>query len=358
MRTTELAFAFNDELEKRGCKRLKIIVPLVYGDKQKTIMAEEFSAYMAEHSAEIILDVGLGKILKKVFYEGKSFSDYLNTWVKKAGIVSTEANKYLRAKYGKNIKVELNRSPRISYDVASSYFTSFGYIGEILEKTANIGSLKIPAAILDPAVKQADLIEKKQKIHCLAFPGTFSYLNNRKKRYRTELEVPPLITPLLPKSRKEGKGIFVTVSGIPGLEKLYSAASKLGLRVYSNDPDVIPGSIKTSPKVIVGGDILLHFARAGWNSVWLSLFSETPLIIPDFDPSDDPEIYFNNISIQKLGMGIVYRGQTVEELLGAYKKVKNKNLAIKKGIINRWGTFDGTKYCAKIFVNDYLKNSG
>ena len=66
-------------------------------------MAEEFSAYMAEHSAEIILDVGLGKILKKVFYEGKSFSDYLNTWVKKAGIVSTEANKYLRAKYGKNM---------------------------------------------------------------------------------------------------------------------------------------------------------------------------------------------------------------------------------------------------------------
>lgn len=363
LRATELAIAFNCQIEQRGHKRFKIIVPLVYGENQKAIMSEEFSGFLATYPDEIIFDRKLGRILRSVFYEGGSYGDYLDHWSKKVGAASLLAGKYLKSKYGNKIKVELNRSPRIFYDIAPSYFTSFGYIGEILEKTKNTDVskvLKIPSHVLTAAIKQINFIEKQQKIHCLAFPGTFSYIKKHKPRYRTEVEVPPLVTSFSPPSRRSrnGKSVFVTVSGIPGLEKLYSGISKLGLTTYSNNPDAIPRSIKASPRIINKGSILFHFARSGWNSVWSSLLSETPLIVPNFDPSDDPEIYFNNISVRKLGLGVVYQGQTVDELLEEYHKTKNKNLTVKRKIFNRWGTFDGTKYCAKIFADDYLKNHG
>jgi len=358
LRTTELALAFNDELERLGYERLRIIVPLVYGEKQRTIMSEEFIGQTVKYPDEIILDKGLGKILKKVFYDGRSYVEYLNRWAETVSNVSDEANQYLKAKYGDSIKVELNRSPRISYNVAPSYFTSFGYVGEILERVKGVDGLKISEKILDSAIKKINSVEKNQKIHCLAFPGTFSCVGDRRSRYSTEIEVPPLVTPILSTGEKIKKGIFVTVSGIPGLEKLYSIVPKLGIRTYSNNPDTVPSSIKASPRVIAGGNILLHFTRAGWNSVWLSLFSETPLVLSDFDPSDDWEIYFNNISIRNLGIGVVYHGQTAEELLKECLNIKVKSLAVKKEIIKRWGTFDGTIYCAKIFADDYLKNHG
>lgn len=359
LRTTELAIAFNEELEKRGHDRFRIIVPLVYGNKQKRIMSEEFSAHTAKYPREIVFDEKLGGLLKKIFYDGNSpYEYYLDKWLKTVKPISFEIKKYLTDKYGDSIKAELNRSPRVSYNIAPSYFTSFGYIGEILEETRKIGGLGISPRVLDLSIEKINSIEKKQKLHCLAFPGTFSYSGDRKPRYLTEKEVPPLVTPppLNLEDKKIDKGIFVTVSGIPGLEKMYSVASKLNSKIYSNNPHAIPGSIKVSPKIIASKKIILHFARAGWNSVWLSLMSGTPLVLPEFDPSDDPEIYFNSLAIKKLGIGVVYNGQTTESLLEECEGKKNKILAVKKKIFDRWSIFDGTKYCARLFVSDLLNN--
>ena len=76
--TVALAVAFNDRLEKSGQERLGIVVPWVYGDKQKQVMLEEFSDHEKKYSGEILLDAGLGQILEKVFYDGRSsFGRYL-----------------------------------------------------------------------------------------------------------------------------------------------------------------------------------------------------------------------------------------------------------------------------------------
>ena len=68
LRTTDLAIAFNAELERRGQPRLGIIVPWVYGDKQKKVMLEEFAGHEQKYPGEILLDAGLGAILKSIFY--------------------------------------------------------------------------------------------------------------------------------------------------------------------------------------------------------------------------------------------------------------------------------------------------
>ncbi len=70
LRTTELALAFNDELEARGHERLRIIVPWVYGEKQRSVMLEEFGTHLRQRRDEIVLDPGLGAELKRIFFRG------------------------------------------------------------------------------------------------------------------------------------------------------------------------------------------------------------------------------------------------------------------------------------------------
>jgi len=151
------------------------------------------------------------------------------------------------------------------------------------------------------------------------------------------------------------KGIFVTITGIPGLERLYAEAQALGIKLYSNDTKAVPGSIRALPHIIPNKNIVFQFARSGWSSVWLSMLVGTPLVMPDFDPKDDPEIYFNNLAVEKLGIGLIYHGESLMELFQKAKKVREKQAQVQAGILAKWGTLDGTAYCAKLFVDDFLK---
>lgn len=357
LRTTELALAFNDELERRGKDRLGILVPHVYGDKQRKIMLEEFGNYFKKYPGEIVLDADLGKILKKAFFHGDiSYNDYLKEFVKNIEKISAAANRYLKKKYTGSIAIELARSPRISYDIAPAYFTSFTYIGELMERSKSLKEIDIDVKLLEDAGKAADKIESMYKIHALAYPGTFDFLKNRKKRYKTEVLTPPIMNVPKTHAGKIDPGVFVTVTGIPGLERLYVEAKALNMNYYSNNPEVVVASIAALPRIISNKNISLQFARSGWGSVWLSMISGTPLVVPDFDSKDDPEIYFNNLAVEKLGIGTIYRGQKLEEILNESVKIKENSKKICGAILERWGTLDGNQYCAKLFVEDFLQN--
>ena len=368
--TAALAVAFNDRLEKSGQERLGIVVPWVYGDKQKQVMLEEFSDHEKKYPGEILLDVGLGKILEKVFYDGRSsFGRYLQQWVEDFDGVCLEAKKYLSGKLdcetlsgkkflidGRDIILEINRSPRLLYGVAPSYSSNFALVSEIMERSLEIKDFAIHPDTLKSASEVFKKIEAGQKIHAIAYPGTFSGEKNRKEKYANEIETPPImkIQNLKIKNQKLMNGIFVTASGIPGLEKLYAQAAELGVKIYTNNSDAVLGGEKALPEIIFNPEIKLHFARSGWGSVWLSMFAECPLIMPEFDPNDDPEIYFNNQVIEKLGIGAIYRGQTLEELMALTSKVKAAQKRLKEEITRRWGTLDGNAYAAEIFADNFL----
>lgn len=87
------------------------------------------------------------------------------------------------------------------------------------------------------------------------------------------------------------------------------------------------------------------------------MMSGTPLVVPDFDPTDDPEIYFNNHAVEDLGLGTVYRGQPLEEILVDRDRIKQAYEGIVAQVAKRWGTKNGTKYCARLFVEDFLKRT-
>ena len=369
LRTTNLAIAFNNEFEKASLKRLGIIVPWVYGEKQKKVMLEEFSGHLKKYPDEILLDAKLGLILKSVFYGDNYYQQALSQWINSAETVSRKIHNYLsgilktenfsgkkKEIAGKDIVVELNRSPRISYKIAPAYFTSFGYIEQILKEAQSVEKIDIEKNLLKRGVETAKKVEENQQLHCIAYPGTFSFGKNYQAGYQTEILVPPIAPPPLANEEQIEKGIFVTITGIPGLERLYSEAKELGLKLYSNDPKAVPGSVRALPRVISNKNIIFQFARSGWSSVWISMISGTPLVIPDFDSKDDPEIYFNNKAIEKLGIGIIYRGQPLKEILRQTEKVRKNSQVLKNQILNRWGTLDGNQYCAKLFVEHFLNN--
>lgn len=398
LRTTDLAIAFNDELEKNGRERMGIIVPWVYGEKQKRVMLEEFAGHEQKHPGEILLDEKLGELLRSIFYADCTYTDALAKWVKNYREVSLSAYQHLSFDFevetfgGEKkmvspirIVVELNRSPRVRYNVAPAYSTTFANVADILERAQSVPEIAVDRELLKKGVQAAEWVERNQKIRAMAWPATFAYLQNasssfrhaerseasqqssgtrsftdiqddkeKKGRYNDEILVPPIAPS--PQSNNDDieKGIFVTITGIPGLERLYRDAKRLGLKLYSNDTEAVPGSTYMSPHVIPNKNILLQFARAGWSSIWISMICGTPLVVPEFDYYDDPEIYFNNRSVEELGLGIIYRGQSLEEIFKEVSTIKTSCEKIKNEILTRWGTLDGNRYCAKMFVRDFL----
>lgn len=365
LRTTELALAFNDELERRGHERLGIIAPLVYGERQKKIMREEF----ADRADEILLDEKLGALLKSIFYGDNTYDEALDRWTENVNDISAAAKKHLSGKIeaatlsgnpkiidGKDIVLELSRSPRVRYDAAPSYFTTFGYIAEILGGIKKVSTDKVSVRrdLLEKGIEAANWVESVGRLHAVAYPATFSWQEDYEARYPDEILTPPITRPYEANAENIEPGIFVTITGIPGLERLYADAKRLGIKLYSNDPEAVPGSIKKLPHVIPNKNILFQFARSGWGSVWLSMMSGVPFVVPEFDPTDDPEIYFNNLAIEKLGIGAVYRGQPLEEILNKREELKKNSKSICDKILSRWGTLDGNRFCAKLFAEDFL----
>ena len=117
----------------------------------------------------------------------------------------------------------------------------------------------------------------------------------------------------------------------------------------------MPGSVKALPHVIPNKNILFQFARSGWSSVWLSMIVGTPLVVPDFDPGDDPEIYFNNRAVERLGIGAIYRGEPLETILKKREAIREASAKLVAAIKSRWGTLNGTAHVAKLIVADFLE---
>lgn len=368
LRTTELAIAVNDRLRELGKERCGIIVPLVYGEKQKRVMREEFGDHEKAFSGEILLDEALGKILRGVFYGDNTYEEALRLWTENYVALSDEAFRHLSGRItaetldgkrreiaGSAIVCELSRAPRIRYGVAPAAHVTFGYISEILEHVLKEpkGQISVDRRIVADAILIAKEVEADAIFHGLAEPGTFSYLGDRLPRYPVEVLIPPTISPPQPNDEPITEGIYVTITGIPGLERLYREARSLGLRIYSNDPDAVPGAERLSPHAISNPRIKLQFARSGWGSIWLSMLSGTPFVAPAFDQLDDPEIYFNNICVEKLGLGIIYRGQPLREILDAAERMRSGIKEFNQRLLQRFGTLNGNEYAARLIVERF-----
>lgn len=368
LRTTELALATADMLSKRTRERFGVIVPWVYGEPQKQILLEEFGGILAARPEVVVLDKRIGAELELIFYGEKGYAASLKYYSQNHERVASDINAYIAKGViaetfaGEPVSIErssiamcISRAPRVYFDVEPSYYTSFAYVSEILERSLDVPAVAADRELCESLIPHSVDVETRHRLHFIADPATFSHLGQRPPRYAGEILTPPNALP--PKGTNCGeieRGIFVTVTGIPGLNRLFHEARQLGFRFYSNKPQVIPDATRALPHALSCRNIRLHFARAGWGSIWYSQFTGVPLVVPKYDPHDDPEIYFNNECIEQLGLGIIYDGQPLSELLAQTDAYQEAAARENARVEAAYGTMNGVEYTAERIADDYL----
>lgn len=372
LRTCELAVAVNEALEKKGKDRCGIIVPLVYGERQIQIMREEFSQIIQKSPHEILLDSTLGSLLSSIYYGTHPYVVSLQRYLESQHTIEHQIQSYLKS--GLTVRTfanemrtvrrddicgEINRAPRVSCGITPSFAASFAYISEILETAGRELSHFFDKNLLLQVSERIEKIERQQSLRFIAEPSTFSYRKTQPKHPDT-IFTPPNAKIIPPPTENMGSqqpiapGIFVTVTGIPGLDKLFTQAREIGLAVYSNNTKAVPGSISAPPHIVWDHNILLHFARSGWGSVWLSEFALTPFITPEYASDDDPEIYYNNECIEGLTIGKIYHGQSLQELLSFTETYTKSAKTLNNALFAKYGTLDGVTYTAQKIVEQLM----
>lgn len=353
LRMTECALRMNDLWEQRGEQRRRVIVPLLYGNRQRRIMEEELEHQWKQHLQELLLDEELGALLSPLLYARETYAETLRRWLAEVDRTEERVRAYLRRTYGSAIVCELLRAPRLRSGItAPSYLVSFALTTEILERARGIPDIAIDDALLQNTAERMRRIEEGHFLYLLSVPGTWTGNVDRKPFFPRECLIPPTIQPQTPWREKLDEGIYVTVTGIPGLEKLYRDARRLGLRIYASDSDTVPGSTRLPPTALGNPAIRLHIARAGWSSIWLSLLTETPFVATPWDASDDPEIYFNNRCVERLGIGTVGDGQPLDILLKKCDEQRQNMAELRASLLRRFGTIDGITVAAQRIVDD------
>lgn len=367
LRTTELALAVSDLLPRQG-EPLGVIVPWAYGQAQKRIMAEEFRERLSERSDVIFLDRTLGQCLQEIFYGEKSYEQSLRFYLENHGEVRRRIRDYIQkgltvenfSGQPRSVAIEeiamcVSRAPRLSYGLPFSYNAGFGQVSEILERSLPIGEIAVDKNLVEQIIPLYEEAEKSHRLHFTAEPSAFSHIPNHKPKYDNEIFTPPnALLPVVPDCMDIKPGMYVAVTGIPGLENLFAEAGELGLKIYTNQPDKIVGSERALPAAVACPAIALQFARSGWGSAWLSLLLGKPFITPPYDSKDDPEIYFNNQCLEELGIGKVYHGQPLSQLIAWADECRRNCEGLKQRLISKYGTLDGVAYAAERIAKDFL----
>ncbi|MDP6845928.1 MAG: glycosyltransferase [Candidatus Nanoarchaeia archaeon] len=108
-------------------------------------------------------------------------------------------------------------------------------------------------------------------------------------------------------------------------------------------------------KIKFNKNILGVVARAGWGTISNSIILNKPLIIFPYSEGDDPEIFFNVETLKKLDIAAIYASDLSfgENMDVAISKIPNM-IKFKENILSRYGTLDGSKYCAEVMYFDML----
>jgi len=198
-------------------------------------------------------------------------------------------------------------------------------------------------------VKIARKEEEQYKRVFIPEINTFSYKS--REMLHNEVSTPPLKGSLINQQNIE-KGIFYNISGT-GSElntAVLDAVKKSNLVVYKPSFADGPG-IKSNPDVIFNSNCIAMVARAGWGTMWMCQRAEKPIIAPAFKENDDPETYHNNITIEKVGLGVVFDDfdpSVIERALARTEIIKGLN----KQLEMKFGTLDGLQYVAQKIQED------
>jgi len=337
IRTTEMALKLSEKLGDNP----SVVVPHVYGEKQRRILEENFG-----NDSRIVLDEEFGSILRSIFYEGNSYEDFLRQWAASVDEISKKASTYLHAQY--DIVCEISRSPLLDLGITPALYNSWSRTSQILECAMQEEAITMDHTVHEEAAKKFRKLESRYDLHCISVPGTFEPNND-------DIAIPLSASTPLSDDQTVDRGVYVTVSGIPHVESLQTVAEALDVNIYASDSSKIRGSRHALPGILRHPQIVAHIARAGWGAVGTSIATGVPLIVQPYEKNEDPEIYFNIQRIEELGLGVQFSGQNSDELLKILEGLRPRIQEYKESLLRRFGTLDGASIAVESMLQ-YLKS--
>ena len=372
VRTLDLAREIRSDLKKELREYIAIVVPWVYGDTQKRIIQEEV-ANNTELLNSIFLSKDLGDCLKSLLFNGNHFNQTLTAIINQYEKQTQKLNSLLKSTLqvvnladevkwlaGSSIRLEVSRNPVISTPIEYAYYTSIGYSTETLQQLLieqELGS--IDYSLIEKALPSVQKLESDFRIHFQPKLNSLSFKQESSSLFPSEVTTPPLLRKPAHCSLSIDKGIYVSLSGISGLNSLYEEAMQLQVKKYANyNYDGLSPDCILPPSVVSHHSITGIFARAAWNTIWLSNLTQTPLICPEYTEGDNPEIFFNLKTIQKYDLAYTWRREenSLLDIVNSVAKGKEKTMKkVYRDMKEQFGTLDGIEFCSKRISEDFLE---
>ena len=197
----------------------------------------------------------------------------------------------------------------------------------------------------------------------LPWVNTFSYqygdLDSQPDRHAGKpiTYTPPMKKDIERTHELERPSVYVMFSGtgsaVEANEALVRAANAAGINAYSPPWEKIEGTEKRLPSLLSDAKMLAVMGRAGWGTGWQALQLELPWLVTPFQQGDDPEIYFNNLTIKALRLGREITGAiTSEELTALATDISPGLRNLRDATRERFGTTDGIDYMAEAIFAD------
>lgn len=357
------------ELRKHLLKKgidLRLIMPGLYGERQKNILKEELEKEIEKDPEFLLIDKKYGKLLSVLEYRHESYEQYMKRYISKYDHIFGKIKEHFKGAvsardmsgkrhiiHESEILFEISNLPRCQPLLKDSYYIGITLTSKILSEAKKHCSWINPK-LLDSMERIMKSNESLFSKRIILKPGTFP-----KEEYEDVMFSPFIEPRLKPNNENIEKGIFITVSGIDGMKRLFKGIEKFGLKIYiATFSKLKIKAEKKDPKILSNKNILYHFARNGWASVKRSIYTETPLIMPKYENWDDPEIFFNERRILQEGWGIVFDSEEDPEtiLKNAGKCIQNYK-KFKSKIRKEFNMINGPRYCAEIIIKDLEKRS-
>lgn len=377
---TAIAREVSKRLSEQGLGQAKIVVPLMYGDRQRQILMEE----NVDDAGLIHYDEEFGNILRNILFQNGNYSDHLRqieshyddveSMLRQRFSVDTQnfsvrslTNNEQQTFSPRNIVATIDTAARVTVEAPHRYFAFPILLTELLRE----------AQKEDLGFSESDMqavINRMLKVESAYSQVFIPQINPLSYQHAEDLSKQPTViggrsriyTPAMKSEyeRTHGKvpepGIYVMFSGTGSATKttreLVGTAKEAGLTVYSPPWVDVEGAVKISPDVLTDDNILGVFGRSGWGTGWQVQNLALPWFVAPYEANDDPEIYFNNKTIEALKIGKVLTDSdmTPEKLKGIIGSLSVGVQAVNERIRQQFGTLDGIDFIADAIATDFL----
>lgn len=379
-----LATAIGRDISKKfasaGMEQPILVMPLLYGDRQRKILLEE----NPDDASLLYYDEQFGNILKDIMFGAGDFKQHLtqvNTHydeVEKmlnnrfrvdaqsitARSVATQESTELSPK---NIIGVIETGNRVPIKVPHRYFAFPEVLSRVLHESMQHPELGFSESDMKKLAERMMKTEAAYSQVFVPWVSTFSYQNASSLDSqpqsidgRSRIYTPAMKTDI-PKTEGEvDPGVYIMFSGtgsaVEANRSLIEAAHEAGIKAYTPPWETIEGTEKMPPSVMADKNILAIMGRSGWGTGWQAMQLEKPWFASPYQEGDDPEIYFNNKTIDalKLGRVIGSEGITGDELKRSAQEISPGLSGLNDTIRQKFGTTNGIDYIADQIFQDLV----